>query len=175
MTALIVYAVYIMRSAAGKLWRERFFLKIPLIKTLTIQAAVSRFTRTMGTLLQGGLPLIEALRISREVMRNVVLEDEVKKAENRIIEGSTLGKELSLAQWFPPMVVQMLAVGEESGSTIIMFNKIADMYEQDLEKTLNRLMALAQPIILIIMGTVIGTVLLAILLPLTDISSLSGM
>jgi general secretion pathway protein F/type IV pilus assembly protein PilC len=154
---------------------ERNFLKLPLFRTLLVQTAVARFSRTMGTLLTGGLPLIEALRISREVMRNVVLEDEVKKAEGRIIEGSSLGKELSHTKWFPPMVAQMLAVGEESGSTVVMFNKIADMYEQDLEKTLNRLMALAQPVILIFMGTIIGTVLLAILLPLTDVSSLSGM
>ena len=172
---LLLMSCYKIRTPAGKLWIERNFLKLPLIRTLMIQTAVARFSRTMGTLLQGGLPLIDAMRISRDVMRNVVLEDEIKTAEARIIEGSTLGKELSRAKWFPPMVAQMLAVGEESGSTITMFNRIADMYEQDLEKTLARLMALAQPVILIIMGTVIGMVLLAILLPLTDVSSLSGM
>lgn len=169
----IGYIVYKVRTPAGRLWIERNFLKVPLIRTLIIQTAVARFCRTMGTLLQGGLPLIEALRISREVMRNVVLEDEIKVAEGRIIEGSTLGTELSHAKLFPPMVAQMLAVGEESGGTIPMLNRIADMYEAELEKTLSRVMALAQPVILIIMGTIIGSVLLAILLPLTDVSSLA--
>jgi len=167
------YIIYKIRTPQGRLWIERTSLKIPLLRTLVIQTSVARFCRTMGTLQQGGLPFIESLRISREVMRNVVIEEEIKKAESRIIEGSSLGVELSRTKWFPPMVSQMLAVGEESGSSISMFNRIADMYEQDVEKTLARLMALSQPAILIFMGGIIGTVLLAILLPLTDVSSLA--
>lgn len=170
---LVGYVVYFLRTPAGKLWLERICLKLPLIRTLTIQAAVARFCRTMGTLLQGGLPLIEAMRISRNVMRNSIMAEEVKVAEGRIIEGSSLGKELSRAKLFPPLVAQMLSVGEDAGNVVVMFNRIADMYEQDLEKTLNRLMALAQPVILIVMGAVIGMVLLAILLPMTDVSALS--
>jgi len=169
----IGYLVYFIRRPEGRLWLERTSLKVPLLRTLVIQTSVARFCRTMGTLQQGGLPFIESLRISREVMRNIVIEEEIKKAEGRIIEGSSLGIELSKTKWFPPMVSQMLAVGEESGSTISMFNRIADMYEQDVEKTLARLMALSQPAILIVMGAIIGTVLLAILLPLTDVSSLA--
>lgn len=169
----VIYLVIKLRSPAGKLWMQRNFLKVPLIRTLMIQASVARFCRTMGTLQQGGLPMIDSLRISREVMGNVVLEEEVKNAESKIIEGSSLGDELSRSKWFPLMVSRMLAVGEDSGSTVVMFNKIADMYEDSLGKTLERVMALAQPVILIFMGTVIGIVLLAILLPLTDISALS--
>lgn len=170
---VIAYLWYTLRSPAGQAWLERTLMKLPLIRTLIVQAAVARFSRTMGTLQQGGLPLIDSMRISRDVMRNAVMSDEIKVAESRIIEGSSLGKELGRAKWFPPIVAQMLSVGEESGSVVVMFNKIADMYEQDLEKTLNRVMALAQPAILIVMGAVIGTVLLAILLPLTDVSSLA--
>jgi general secretion pathway protein F/type IV pilus assembly protein PilC len=171
--ATAAFAIYKLFTPAGRLWLERSSLKVPLIRTLVIQTGVSRFCRTMGTLLQGGLPFIEALRISRAVMRNVVLEEEIKRAETRIIEGSSLGVELSSAKLFPPMVSQMLTVGEESGTSIPMFNRIADMYEADVEKTIARLMALSQPVILIVMGTIIGTVLLAILLPLTDVSSLA--
>lgn len=171
---LIGYLVYYIRKPEGQLWLERTFMKLPIVRTLMIQTAVARFCRTMGTLLIGGLPLIESLRISRGVMRNTMMAEEIKFAEGRIIEGSSLGKELSRAKLFPPMVAQMLSVGEDSGSVVAMFNRIADMYEQDLEKTLNRLMALSQPAILIVMGIVIGTMLLAILLPLTDVSSLAG-
>lgn len=171
---IIAYMIYFLRKPAGKLWLEKTFLKTPLVRTLMIQTAIARFCRTMGTLLHGGLPLIEAMRISRDVMRNTTIADEVKVAEARIIEGSSLGKELSRAKHFPPMVAQMLSVGEDSGSIVAMFNRIADMYEQDLEKTLSRLMALSQPAILIVMGMVIGTMLLAILLPLTDVSSLAA-
>lgn len=168
---LIMYIVYFIRSPQGKIWMQRHMLKVPLIRTLIIQTCVARFSRTMGTLQQGGLPIIDSLRISREVMGNVVLEEEIKKAEGKIIEGSSLSTELMHSRNMPPLVPRMLAVGEESGNAIIMFNKIADMYESEIEKSLDRLMALAQPVILIIMGSIIGVVLLAILLPLTDVSS----
>lgn len=169
----IAFGIWKLKSPEGRIWLERTFLKLPLFKTLVVQTAVSRFCRTMGTLLQGGLSMIDALRISRGIMRNVVLEKELVVAEGRIIEGNSLSQELSKSDYFPQLVSRMLSVGEESGTTVAMLNRIADMYEGELEKTLDRVMALAQPVILIIMGVVIGTVLLAILLPLTDVSSFS--
>ncbi len=169
---LISYIVFFLRSPKGQIWMEKTFLKIPFIRKLTIQAAVARFCRTLGTLLQGGLPLIEALKISRQVMRNVVLEEEVKLAEGRIIEGRRLSQELQQSAYFPALVPRMLAVGEDSGTLVTMLNRLADMYEDELEKSLTRVTSLAQPVILIFMGVVIGMILLAILLPLTDISSI---
>jgi len=160
-----------LRSDAGRLWMERNLLKVPLLRTLVIQTALARFCRTMGTLQTGGLTMIDSLQISRGVMRNVVLEEEIKHAEARIVEGSSLSAELSHSKYIPLMVSRMLAVGEDSGSTITMLNKLAEMYEDELEKTLDRVMALSQPVILIVMGTIIGIVLMAILLPLTDVSS----
>lgn len=170
----IGFLVYKLRSDIGKVWLQRNLIKVPIVKTLVIQTAVARFCRTMGTLLQGGLPIIEALRISRDVMRNVVLEAEIKNAEERIIEGSSLSAELMQSKYMPMLVPRMLSVGEESGTSVTMLNKLADMYEADVEKSLDRVMSLAQPVILIFMGMVIGTILLAILLPLTDISSLTS-
>jgi len=170
--ALIIFLAFIrLRTPAGKLWIEKKLLKVPLLKTLIIQAAVARFCRTMATLQNGGLTMIDSLRIARETMRNATLEEEVKQAEIKIVEGSSLSAQLMQSKYFPQMVSRMLAVGEDSGSSVLMMNKIADMYEDELEKTLTRLMALAQPVILIVMGTVIGMVMMAILLPLTDVSS----
>lgn len=169
----IVWAVWKIRSPQGKMWIEKNVLKVPLLKHLVIQTATARFCRTLGTLLQGGLSMMDALRISRGVMRNVVLEKEIQEAEGKIIEGHSLSQELGKSDYMPHMVSRMLAVGEESGTSVTMLNRIADMYEQEIEKTLDRVMALAQPLILIVMGLVIGTVLLAILLPLTDVSSFS--
>lgn len=169
----LTYLIMKMRSPAGRLWLERNLLKVPLLKTLVIQTSVARFCRTMGTLQQGGLTIIDALRIAREVMRNVVLEAEILSAENKIIEGSSLSVELNKSKWIPSIVTRMLAVGEDSGTTVIMLNKLADMYEEEVEKTLDQVMALAQPVILIFMGTMIGMILMAILLPLTDVSSLA--
>ncbi len=169
----IGWMVWQLRSAKGRSWIERNVLKVPLLKNLVIQTAVARFCRTMGTLLQGGLSMIDALRISRNIMRNVVLEKEIQMAEAKIVEGRSLSQELRRSVYFPQLVARMLAVGEESGTVVVMLNRIADMYEGEIEKTLDRVMAMSQPIILIVMGVVIGTVLLAILLPLTDVSSFS--
>ena len=169
----ILSAFFYFRSPKGKVWLQRNLLKIPLIRTLLIQSAVARFTRTMGTLQQGGVTMIDSLQIARGVMSNVVLEEEMKKAEGKIVEGSSLSTELARSKWIPLMVSRMLAVGEESGTTTVMLNKIADIYEDNIEKTLDRVMALAQPVILVFMGTVIGIVLLAILLPMTDVSTFS--
>jgi general secretion pathway protein F len=171
--ASIGFCIWKIRSAKGRLWLEKVLLKVPVIKNLIIQTAVARFSRTMGTLLQGGLNMIDSLRISRGIIRNVVLEKEIQAAESKIIEGHPLSQQLGRSAYIPSLVARMLAVGEESGTTVNMLNRIADMYEQEIEKTLDRVMALAQPVILIIMGMVIGTVLLAILLPLTDVSSFS--
>ena len=115
--------------------------------------------------------MIESLQLAREVMHNKVLEAEVKIAEERVVEGRSLSQEISRSRYIPHMVARMLAIGEESGSLAEMLNKVADIYEDEVEKTLDRVMALAQPVILLIMGFIIGMVLLAVLLPMTDISS----
>lgn len=170
---LVTYLIYKLRSDAGQLWIQRTFLKVPLVRNVMIQAAIARFCRTMGTLQNGGVTMIDSMQIASDVMRNVVLEEEMKKAEARIIEGSSLSAEISKSKYIPLMVSRMLAVGEDSGTSTVMLNKIAEIYEEDLEKTLARTMALAQPIILVFMGSLIGMVLMAILLPLTDVSAIS--
>lgn len=167
------WATIKLRSTKGRLWLERTVLKIPVIRNLVIQAGVARFARTMATLQQGGLPMIESLRMSRAVIRNIAMEEEMQEAEARIIEGSSLSSQLGKSRYIPHMVGRMVRVGEDSGASALMLEKIADMYEENLEKTLSTTTALAQPVILIIMGGVIGVVMIAILLPLTDVSSFS--
>lgn len=117
--------------------------------------------------------MIESLQIARGVMRNQVLEREMAQAEEKVVQGKALSQELARSRYIPKLVPRMLAVGEESGTSPYMLASIADIYEQDLEKSLDRVTALIQPVVLIIMGMVIGAVLLAILLPLTDVGSFS--
>lgn len=163
--------IYYLRLPQGKLWMERQLMKLPFIRNLLIQAALTRFSRTMSTLQEGGLPLVEALALSREVMQNYAMEEEILRAEKRILEGGMLSSELKRSRFFPTMAVRMIAVGEESGHLSQMLTQIADMYEENLEKTIEQVMSLIQPVILIVMGFIIGMVLLAILLPMTDISA----
>ncbi len=166
-------AVYFLKSPQGKIWLQRVSIRLPYIRTLASQAAIARFARTLGTLQEGGLPLIEALRISRETMGNVVLEKVIADAEERILAGSSLSKELSKSDIIPRLVSRMLAVGEDSGTAVPMLRRIADMYEGELEKSLTNLVSMAQPVILVFMGGIIGMVMVAILLPLTDVASLT--
>lgn len=170
----VAWAVIKLRSPSGKVWLQKKLLHVPLLRTLVAQTALTRFCRTLATLLEGGLSMIDSLRIARSVMNNATLEKEIEAAEAKIIEGHALSQELSRSKYIPRMVVRMLSVGEESGTTVAMLGRIADMYEGELEKTLERVMALIQPIVLIAMGIIIGTVLLAVLLPLTDVSSFTA-
>jgi general secretion pathway protein F len=171
---LIFWGVYYLKKPQGKAFAERTMMRTPFIRDLLIQAALVRFARTMSTLQEGGLPLVEALALSKHVMQNAALETEVSRAEKKILEGGSLSTELKRSRLFPPMATRMMAVGEETGHLSQMLSKTADMYEDNLEKTIERVMSLIQPLILIIMGAIIGLVLLAILLPMTDISSLTA-
>jgi general secretion pathway protein F/type IV pilus assembly protein PilC len=152
---------------------QRLLMKMPLIKGVLLQAALTRFARTVATLLSGGLNMIDSLRIGRHVMKNVVLEEIIERAEKRIIQGSSLSKELMKSPLLPPLFCRMLSIGEESGEMVKLLGKVADMYDQELDKNISRLMALAQPVILIIMGALIGLILMAVLLPMTDTSAFS--
>ena len=167
----IAGSTYLLFSPKGKLKMQWLSLRLPLLKTLVTQTAMARFARTMGTLLQGGVTIIQALQISRKTMRNPFLEGVIEQAEGRIIEGSFLSAELKKSPLIPKLVPRMLAIGEEGGTAALMFNNIADLYEDEVDKTLTRVTSLAQPVILVIMGGVVGLIMLAVLLPLTDVNA----
>lgn len=171
---VVTLVIFQIRSPSGRRWLERVSLRLPLFGRLIKQACLSRFCRTMSTLQQGGLTMIDSLRIARSVMGNAVLEADMLQAEQKIVEGQSLSGSLARFSWIPPLVPRMVRIGEESGTLQSMFGHIADMYEEEMEKNIERLLALAQPAILLTMGLVIGTVLMAVLLPLADVSSLAG-
>lgn len=160
-----------LHSKNGALFIQKMLLKTPLLKTVIIHAALSRFCRTMGTLLQGGVTILQAMQIARQVMRNPFLESVIEESEKRIVEGSLLSIEWRKSPLIPSLATRMVAVGEEGGNLALMLQKIADVYEEETEKTLARLTALAQPIILLVMGVIVGVIMLAVLLPLTDINA----
>jgi general secretion pathway protein F len=164
--------VFYLRTSAGKLMRQRIVLQTPLVKTLVVQAALARFCRTLSTLLQGGMNMIESMRLARKVLINVKLEEIISQAEEGIVQGKSLSQELKKQSLIPKLVVNMLAVGEESGDTTPMLQHIASLYEDELEKSLTRLTSIAQPVILLIMGGVVGIIMCAILLPLTEFNSM---
>jgi general secretion pathway protein F len=151
---------------------ESVWLRTPVLKTFVIAGALARFGRTMETLQEGGVALVDALPMGSGVMRNHRLSELVDDARRQIVQGGTLSQELKKSPLMPKIVSSMIAIGEETGSLPVMWKNIADMYEDEVEKASARLTALAQPIILIVMGFIVGAVLLSVLLPLTDISAL---
>ena len=162
---------YTLTSPKGKLWIQKQLLALPVLKALITQTAMARFARTMGSLLQGGVSLIQALQIARNVMHNPYFEEVVAHAEEKIVAGSLLSVELKKSPLIPPLVPRMLAIGEEGGNAPLMLEKIADLYEGEVEKNLTRITTLAQPVILVVMGGIVGLIMIAVLLPLTDVSA----
>ena len=151
---------------------ERVLLSLPLTRNLTTEAVLSRFCLVFATLFKGGLPLLETLRLSKLVMKNIAFEQVITMTENQIKAGEKLSEELGRSKYFPPVVVRLLSVAEESGNLAEMMEHISIIYEEDLSKSLNRLTSMLQPVMILFLGAIIGMVLLAVLLPLTDVSSL---
>lgn len=151
-----------------------FYIKIPLVKDLLIKSKLAVFFRLLATLQKGGIPLVEALEYSVKSLASHKLESMILQSKKNIIEGSRFSKELKNYPIIPNIVISLLTIGEETGSYVESFTKIAELFEKETEKTLERLSILIQPLILIIMAIVIGSIMLAILLPLTDISAWLG-
>lgn len=173
LTAAVLLGWRQLRKEQGRLAMERLAIRLPLVKKLIINSALARFSRTMATLMAGGLTIIESLRISTKVLASKPLEEDMLRVEEMIVQGGSLSRELAKIQWMPGLVSKMLAVGEEAGAQETMFNKIADIYEDEVEKSIDRIMALSQPAILVVMGSVVALIMLAVLLPLTDIPNFS--
>jgi general secretion pathway protein F len=159
------------RTQAGKENIDARLLRLPVFGSLIRMIAVSRFTRTLGTLLQSGVPTLAALDIVRNVIGNSVLANAVLKARENVREGEPIADPLRRSGLFPPVVVQMVAVGEKSGELEKMLLKISDSFDRTVETKLTGLMALLEPVIILAMGLVIGFVVIAIMLPMLEMSS----
>jgi type IV pilus assembly protein PilC len=136
---------------------------------------MARFSRTMGTLLTSGVPILQAMETVSGTIGNQVMADAVMEARARIREGDRIGDPLEASKLFPPMVVHMIGVGEESGSLDYMLQKIADFYEDEVEATLASLTAALEPVLIVFLGFVVGFIVIAMFLPLVKvIESLSS-
>lgn len=164
-------ASFYFRSESGKTSLQRTLLKVPFLKTLLTRSALTRFCQCSSLLIDGGLPLLDVLRLSRKSMKFRLLEEVIEGAEMRIIEGKSLSAELKNSPLMPTLVVRMLSIAEETGKMGHIFKKLAEIYDEELEKNLMQLSAFLQPALLMTLGVIVGLVVLSILLPLTDVSS----
>ena len=160
------------RTEAGRLAVDRFFLRAPIFGPLVRKISIARFTRTLSALLGGGVPIIDALRITAKTAGNRVVENSVMSARERVMAGHTLGERIKDSGVFPPMVVQMVIVGEQTGALDNMLAKVADYYEDEVDVAVSGLTALLEPLLIVFLGVVIGGIVIAIYLPIFKVVTL---
>jgi general secretion pathway protein F len=173
--ALAAFALRaIVQTERGRLTWDRLRLVTPVVGRVTRLISIARFTRTLSTLLAGGVPIVRALDIARHVADNVVLGAAIDDARTSIVEGAPLAKPLRASGEFPPLVTHMVAVGEQSGELEQMLGKVADTYDEQVETTVTRLTALLEPLLILVMVGIVLVIILAVLTPLLQITSSIG-
>ena len=160
------------RTESGRLAVDSATLRAPIFGPLMRKIAVARFTRTLSALLGGGVPIIDALRITAKTAGNRVVENAVMEARERVMAGQTLGERLRDSKVFPPMVVQMVVVGEQTGALDNMLGKVADYYEDEVDVAVAGLTSLLEPILIVFLGVVVGGIVIAIYLPIFQVVTL---
>ncbi len=175
--AIVIVALFIMvrmyyRTENGRLVIDRAALRVPIFGDLIKKTALARFSRTLSTLLSSGVNILDALEITGKTSGNKVVENAIMNARNSIKEGETIAAPLSQEKRvFPPMVVQMVAIGEATGGIDEMLNKVADFYEGEVDSAVENLMAALEPLIVVFLGAVIGVIVIAMYLPIFKLAS----
>jgi type IV pilus assembly protein PilC len=175
--SVVLTIVMLMRyhkTPAGRRQIDGALLKIPVLGGVLRKIAVARFCRTLGTLVSSGVPILEALEITARTSGNAIVEDAIMATRKSVEEGKTIAEPLKSSTVFPPMVVQMVAVGEQTGALETMLNKIADFYEDEVDEATANLLALLEPVMICFLGIVIGGIVISMYLPMFDLISKIG-
>jgi type IV pilus assembly protein PilC len=167
---LIAYKLFV-STRVGRRVADRVKLRVPVFGPLHHKIVMARFSRTMGTLLASGVPILQAMETVAGVVGNSVVSDAVIESRARIREGEKIADPLQRSKMFPPMVVHMVSVGEESGSLDHMLNKIADFYENEVEMTIASLTAAIEPVMIVLLGFIVGFIVIAMFLPMIEVIS----
>jgi type IV pilus assembly protein PilC len=162
------------KTYKGRRVIDGLLLKLPVLGDVLRKIAVARFCRTLGTLVSSGVPILEGLEITARTAGNAVVEDAIMATRKSIEEGRTIAEPLKGTDVFPPMVVQMVAVGEQTGALETMLNKIADFYEDEVDEATANLLALLEPIMISFLGVVIGGIVISMYLPMFDLINKIG-
>lgn len=175
---LLVFLIRrIRKNPRGRLIMDRMVLRAPVFGMLIRKVAVARFSRTLGTLLSSGVPILDAMNIVANTAGNAVIEEAIRASRNAIAEGRPVADPLEDTKAFPPMVTRMIAVGEATGALDSMLEKIADFYDDEVDTTVEALTSLLEPLLMIFLGVTIGGILVAMYMPifqLADVVSRSG-
>jgi type IV pilus assembly protein PilC len=167
---LIVFGTYMAaKTRIGRNLLDRAKLKAPIFGNLSRKASIANFTRTLGTLLTGGVPILQALNIVREIAGNAVISNAVQQVHDSVKEGESMVMPLEAAGVFPNMVVSMIQVGEETGALPEMLMKVAETYDDEVDTAVEALTSIIEPVMIIMLAGVVGTIVIAMFLPLIRI------
>jgi type IV pilus assembly protein PilC len=170
--ALSIAFVQFRRTDKGKMITDSIFLKLPIFGILIRKVAIAKFTRTLGTLVGSGVPILDSLDITAKTAGNKVVEKAVYDVRKAVSEGKTLAEPLNQARVFPPMVTQMISVGESTGAVDNMLNKIADFYDDEVDNAVANLTAMLEPVIMVFLGGTIGFIVVSMYLPIFKLITL---
>jgi type IV pilus assembly protein PilC len=163
--AIAVYKA-IRANEIGRFYTDKFYTKLPVFGNLIIKASISKFTRTLGTLVGSGVPILDAMEIVAKTAGNKVIERGVLYARDRVAEGKSIAAPLMEQQLFPKMVIQMIAVGESTGALDVMLTKIADFYDDEVDAAVDGVTSMMEPLIMVVLGGIIGSVMIAMYAPI---------
>jgi type IV pilus assembly protein PilC len=163
---VVILLILIKKTKSGRYLWDKLKLKMPPIGSVVSKVAISRFSRTLGTLVSSGVPILQALMIVKETAGNVIIADAVTKVHESVKEGETITAPLESSRVFPPMVVSMVDVGEQTGALPEMLLKIADTYDEEVDNAVSAMTSLLEPIMIIFLAVVVGSIVIAMFLPL---------
>ena len=162
------------KTERGRTILDRLLLKLPVIGSLLLKASVARFSRTLGTLVSSGVPILDALTITAKTAGNKVVESAGFSVRESISQGHTMLEPLLASGVFPPMVCQMIGAGEMTGSIDQMLQKVADFYEEEVDNAVANLTALMEPLVIVVLGVIIGGLVVSMYLPIFQMGSVLG-
>jgi len=170
---IIGFMLFIKTKFGRKLW-DAFKLKVPVVGPVVSKVAISRFTRTLGTLVSSGVPILQALTIVKETSGNVIIANAVGAVHESVKEGETITAPLEASGAFPPMVISMVDVGEQTGALPEMMMKIADNFDDEVDNAVAAMTSLLEPIMIIFLAVIVGSIVIAMFLPLIDLMNNLG-
>jgi type IV pilus assembly protein PilC len=173
--AVVVFLVIINKTKLGRLIWDKFKLKAPILGPVVSKVSIGRFTRTLGTLVSSGVPILQALTIVKETAGNVVIANAITSVHESVKEGETITAPLEGSGVFPPMVVSMVDVGEQTGALPEMLLRIADNYDEEVDNAVSAMTSLLEPVMIIFLAVIVGSIVIAMFLPLIAmIGAMSG-
>ncbi|MDR3228102.1 MAG: type II secretion system F family protein [Puniceicoccales bacterium] len=167
--ALVTGGKAIVNTKRGKRILDKLIFRIPKVGTFVTVAAVARFARTFGTLMASGVPILQAITITRDTMGNVVIGEALTNIHDRVRDGEPLSVPLEQSNVFPAMVVSMIQVGEETGQLPEMLNRVADTYDEEVDNTVSGLTSIIEPLLIVFLAAVVGTIVIAMFLPMISL------